>query len=605
MKRTLYCGQVRGSHIGQELTLCGWVHNRRDHGGVVFIDLRDREGLVQLVFHPDRADVFKQAQGLRAEFVLEVTGRALARPAGTENANLPTGQVEVWVEKLSILNESRTPPFEISEYSTASEDVRLRHRFLDLRRPPLQKNLVLRHKITQATRSYLAAQGFLELETPFLTKSTPEGARDFLVPSRLAPGQFYALPQSPQLFKQLFMVAGFDKYYQVARCFRDEDLRADRQPEFTQIDIEMSFIDEEDIIGLIEGLVKRVFKEALGQDLPAPFPRLSYDEAQRRFGSDKPDMRYGMEIQEVSSVFAKTGFKVFAEALGHGGVVRALCYQGGAALSRTEIDKLTEWVKGFGAKGLAWVKITEAGPESSITKFFTAEELAGLQKGASAKVGDIIFFGAGPAADVAAYLGPLRVELAKRAGLNQKKDDYKFLWVVDFPLFEYSAEEKRWVSVHHPFTRPDPAGEETLLGAQNGDLGLDKIASFRSRAYDLVLNGTELGGGSLRIHRTALQSKVFDVLQIPAEAARAKFGFLLDALDFGAPPHGGIALGLDRFTALLAGEDSIRDVIAYPKTQRGADPMSGAPSPIDPGQLKDVGLKLELPTAGKPAPKAS
>ncbi|HRY28740.1 MAG TPA: aspartate--tRNA ligase [Elusimicrobiota bacterium] len=598
MKRTVYCGAVRKEHVGQKITLCGWVHNRRDHGGVVFVDLRDREGLVQLVFHPDRPEVFKQGEGLRSEYVLEVQGEVRLRPAGTENPHLPTGAVEVWAETVSVFNDCKTPPFEISEYSNASEDVRLRYRYLDLRRPPLQKNLLLRHRITQISRDYLVKNGFLELETPFLGKSTPEGARDFLVPSRLSQGQFYALPQSPQLYKQLFMVAGFDRYYQIARCFRDEDLRADRQPEFTQIDIEMSFIEEEDIITLIEGLVKAVFKEALGKDIPAPFPRLSYDEAQSRFGSDKPDLRYAMEITDVSAVFQKTGFKVFSGVLAAGGVVRALCFKGGAAMSRMEIDKLTEWVKGFGAKGLAWVKVTDKGPESSITKFFTSDELAGLQKAVAAAPGDIVFFGADQAAVVSTYLGALRVELAKRAGLSKTQDVYKFCWVVDFPLFEYSEQDKKWNSVHHPFTRPSPEAEEKLQDG-SGDGVKRALGTFKSRAYDLVLNGTELGGGSLRIHRSRLQGKIFEILNISPEAARAKFGFLLEALEFGAPPHGGIALGLDRFVALLAGEDSIRDVMAYPKTQKGTDPMSGAPSAVDELQLKEVGLKLSAAVVGK------
>lgn len=589
MKRTVYCGQVRSAHVGQTLVLAGWVHNRRDHGGVLFIDLRDREGLVQLVFHPERKEVFSQGEGLRGEFVIEVSGEVKPRPVGTENPNLPTGAVEVWVESLTVLNQSRTPPFEISEHSNASEDVRLQYRYLDLRRPPLQKNLILRHRVTQTVRRVLSDNGFLELETPFLTKSTPEGARDFLVPSRLSPGNFYALPQSPQLFKQLFMVAGFDRYYQVARCFRDEDLRADRQPEFTQIDLEMSFIEEEDILGVVEELLKNVFKEALGKEIETPFPRLPYAEAMARFGSDKPDLRFGMEIQEVSSVFAKTGFQVFAKTLAAGGVVRALCYPGGAALSRTEIDKLTEWVKTFGAKGLAWLKMTESGAESSIAKFMSADELAELPKKVGAKPGDIVFFGAGPALDVAAYLGPLRLELAKRAGWTKTEGVFKFLWVVDFPLFEYSAEDKKWNAVHHPFTRPEPEDERALMDG----LGSRPLNTLRSRAYDIVLNGSEIGGGSLRVHQAALQSKIFEILGISPEAAKAKFGFLLDALDYGAPPHGGLALGLDRLVALLTGQESIRDVIAFPKTQRGADPMSGAPSSVDEAQLlKELSLKF-------------
>jgi aspartyl-tRNA synthetase len=594
MNRTTYCGLVRPEHLGRKITLCGWVHNRRDHGGVIFVDLRDREGLVQLVFAPENKDLFSRAEHLKAESVIQASGEVKNRRPGTENPKLATGAVEVWVESLEVLNVSKPPPFEISEFSTASEDVRLQYRYLDLRRPPLQKNLILRHRVTQVARDFLAKNGFLELETPFLTKSTPEGARDFLVPSRLSAGSFYALPQSPQLFKQLFMVAGFDKYYQIARCFRDEDLRADRQPEFTQIDLEMSFVEEEDVIALVEGLLKAVFKEA-GIEVATPFPRLCYAEAMGRYGSDKPDLRFGMEIQDVSAVFKNTGFKVFSGALASGGVVRALCLKGGAAMSRTEIDKLTEWVKTFGAKGLAWVKMTEKGPESTIAKFFTPDELSALAGAVGAAAGDIIFFGADKPEAVAAYLGPLRLELAKRAGLTKTEGVFKFCWVVKFPMFEYSVEEKKWNAMHHPFTRPDGEAEKRITDGETKDLG-----AMTARAYDVVLNGSEIGGGSIRIHRTDLQSKVFEILGISQESARAKFGFLLDALDFGAPPHGGLALGLDRLIAILAGEDSIRDVIAYPKTQKGADPMSGAPSTVDEAQiLKELCLKIVRPAEKK------
>jgi len=594
MKRTIYCGDLRKNHAGQSVTLCGWIHSRRDHGGVVFCDLRDRTGLVQIVFHPEKADLFKRANDLGGEYVVQVAGQVAARPEGTRNPNLGTGDVEIEVESLEILNTSKPPPFEISDYSEAGEDVRLRYRFLDLRRPPLQANMIKRNRITQEIRQSLVADGFLEMETPFLTKSTPEGARDFLVPSRLHSGNFYALPQSPQLFKQILMVAGYDKYFQVARCFRDEDLRADRQPEFTQIDLEMSFVEEVDVVQVVERFVSKAFTAALGIPFPGSVPRMCYDEAMGRFGSDAPDTRYGMELSDLSEIAKTSGFKVFAGAVASGGTVRAISVPGGATFSRKDTDDLTQWANTMGAKGLAWIKWTANGAESPIAKFFKPAELNAIREKAQGKEGDITFFVADVPVVAFKVLGLLRRRMAEQQKLIPE-GQWKFLWVVKFPSFEWDAETKRWNAVHHPFTAPRPEDWKLIdgaLAAGKWDPAISDLSQVRARAYDLVLNGTEIGGGSIRIHSAKNQAKIFDLLQIPKETVQLQFGFLLEALEYGAPPHGGFALGLDRFVALLTGEPSIRDVIAFPKTQKGQDLMSNAPSPVSPLQLRELGIKL-------------
>lgn len=587
MKRTHYCGGIRAADIDKKVTLCGWVHSRRDHGGVIFIDLRDREGIAQIVFQPEKKQIFSHAERLRSEFVLGISGVARRRPAGTENPNMPTGEVEVVVEELDIINKCPSLPFEISEYSETSEEMRLKYRFLDLRRPQVQKNFIMRHKMLQSVRRYLSTQGFLELETPFLTKSTPEGARDFLVPSRLSAGSFYALPQSPQLFKQILMVSGFDKYFQIVKCFRDEDLRADRQPEFTQIDLEMSFVEEKDVMNAVEGLLSDIFKDALGLNIKLPFIRMPFTEAMMRFGTDKPDMRFGMEISDLTEELKNCGFKVFAGAISSGGVARGICVPGGEKFSRSEIDDLTKFVAVYGAKGLAWMKVTEKGPESNIVKFFSAQELDAIQKKLSSKPGDLLLFLADSENVVAAGLGALRLKLGSQLNMIPK-DKYNFLWIVDFPLLEWDKDDKRYAAMHHPFTSPREADLPMLDSP-------DDIANARARAYDIVLNGTEIGGGSIRIHRKDVQEKMFKVLNITDEQAKKKFGFLLDALTYGAPPHGGIALGFDRLCALLLGEESIREVITFPKTQKAACLMSGAPGVVSEKQLRELYIKPLTP----------
>lgn len=584
MKREVYCGKVDESFIGKNIVVSGWVHSRRDHGGVIFIDLRDREGIVQIVFQPEKKEIFAQAEHLRSEYVLSVKGLVRNRPEGTVNPNMFTGKVEIVVEELEIINSCPVLPLEVDDYKETSEEIRLKYRYLDLRRPSFQKNFILRHKISQTIREYLNKEGFLEIETPFLTKSTPEGARDFLVPARLAHGSFYALPQSPQIFKQILMVAGFDKYYQIARCFRDEDLRADRQLEFTQVDMEMSFIDEQDIMTIVENMLAGIFKNVLNIDIQTPFLRMPYDEAMLRFGSDKPDTRFAMEIKDFTKELANCGFGVFKNVIAKGNVVRGLCITGGAKFSRSEIDGLTKFVGEFGAKGLAWMKITANGAESNIVKFFTEEEIKTIINKFEAKDGDLVVFLADEVDIVAQGLGALRLKMGKQLGMIDK-NKFNFLWVVDFPLFAWDKEEKRWVANHHPFTAVKEEDVDKLTQ--------EKAGEAKARAYDVILNGVELGGGSIRIHKSDMQAKVFNLLNITEESAKEKFGFLLDALTYGAPPHGGLAIGFDRLCALVLGEESIREVIAFPKTQKAICPLSNAPSPVAEKQLRELGIKLK------------
>ena len=586
--RSHYCGQVDESLIGEEIAVCGWVHRRRDHGGVIFIDLRDREGLLQVVFDPDRAEIFAEAERIRGEYVLAVKGVVRQRPDGTINPNMRTGQVEVLAHELTVLNRSETPPFHHDE--NANEELRLTYRYLDLRREEMLGNLRLRHKVTMAMREFLDKQEFIDVETPMLTRATPEGARDYVVPSRTHPGKFFALPQSPQIFKQLLMMSGLDRYYQIVRCFRDEDLRADRQPEFTQLDVEMSFVDEDDVIEKMEALLRHVFKKALDVDLPAPFPRMTYVEAMQRFGSDKPDLRIDLELIEVADLMGSVDFKVFAgPASDPEGRVAALCLPGGNALSRKEIDDYTAYVGRYGAKGLAYIKVNDVdagrdGLQSPILKFLPDDAVSGILERTGAKSGDLIFFGADKARVVNDALGALRVKLGEDRGLVA--EGWKPLWVVDFPMFERDLQTKRWNALHHPFTAPS-VNDAAALKADPG--------KALSRAYDIVLNGSEIGGGSIRIHDQAVQSAVFDILEISKAEADEKFGFLLRALEYGCPPHGGIAFGLDRIVMLMAGADSIRDVIAFPKTQTASCPLTNAPGEISAEQLKETGIRLRTP----------
>ena len=589
--RTHYCGDLSAANLDQIVTLAGWAHRRRDHGGVIFIDLRDREGLAQIVCDPDRAEAFTTADRVRNEFVLKVTGKVRRRPEGTTNTNLRSGEIEILAHEVEILNPSVTPPFQLDD-ENLSEQVRLQYRVLDLRRDQMQKNLRLRYKVTMAVRKALDTLGFIDIETPMLTRSTPEGARDYLVPSRVHPGEFFALPQSPQIFKQLLMVAGFDRYYQIVRCFRDEDLRADRQPEFTQIDIETSFLGEAEIQAMMEQMIRAVFKETLDITLPDPFPRMTWSEAMGRYGSDKPDLRVPLELTELTDLMKAVEFKVFRGAADMpGGRVAALRVPK-AELSRKEIDDYTQFVSIYGAKGLAYIKVNEKakGPEglqSPIVKFLTAETLAQILERTGAEDGDVIFFGADKAKIVNDALGALRVRVGHDKGYAEKS--WRPLWVVDFPMFEYDEAEKRWSAMHHPFTSPKDEHED-LLATDPG--------KAISKGYDMVLNGSEIGGGSVRIHRADVQAKVFKALGISDEEAQMKFGFLLDNLAFGAPPHGGIAFGLDRIVTMMTGADSIRDVIAFPKTQRAQCLLTHAPSPVDDKQLRELGLRLrEKPKA--------
>ena len=585
MMRSHYCGQVNEGLISETVHVCGWVHRRRDHGGVIFIDLRDREGLLQVVFDPDTAEIFAAAERLRNEFVIRVSGRVRQRPEGTTNANLPTGQIEVLAKELEVLNRAETPPFMLDDDSVGEES-RLKYRYVDLRRPAMQRNLRLRARIVSELRRYMDEQGFIDIETPILTRATPEGARDYLVPSRTHPGHFFALPQSPQLFKQLLMMSGYDRYYQIARCFRDEDLRADRQPEFTQLDVETSFLAQEEIMQLMEAGIRGVFSKALDVELPTPFPRMTYAEAMARFGSDKPDLRNPLELVDIADLVADCDFKVFSgPAKDPKGRVTVLKAPGGAELSRKQIDDYTKFVGKYGARGLAWIKVNDVsagaeGLQSPIVKFLSAEAVSGILQRTEAANGDILFFGADNASVVSDALGALRLEVGRDLGLTEA--GWKPLWVVDWPMFERDNKSGALIALHHPFTAPQNPDPQAL--ANDPDSAL-------SQGYDVVLNGIELGGGSVRIHDAALQATVFKLLGISDEEAREKFGFLLDALQYGAPPHGGIALGLDRMVMLMVGAASIREVIAFPKTQTASCPLTDAPGLVDHKQLRELSIK--------------
>ena len=582
-ERTHRCGDLTAEQIGQEVCVMGWVQRRRDHGGLIFIDLRDREGIVQLALDPDRdLPSHQKAEQVRNEYVLAARGKVSPRPEGTVNPKMKTGEVEIEISELRILNRSETPPFMLDEFTDVAENIRLKYRYLDLRRPALQKNMIMRHLVAKTVRNYFDQQGFIEIETPVLTKSTPEGARDYLVPSRVNTGNFYALPQSPQLFKQLLMVSGFDRYFQIVKCFRDEDLRADRQPEFTQLDCEMSFVNRNQVMDIMEGMIAEVFKAALGVELSLPMPRLTYTEALDRFGVDNPDLRFDMELIDITEQVADSQFKVFASVAADGGLVKAFNVKGGATFSRKDLDGFTDFVKIYAAKGLAWVKVKEGEWQSPIAKFFTTDELAVLNEKLDAEVGDLLLFMADTPGIANEALGRLRGHLGEKLGLADK-NEFKFTWVTDFPLLEWDSEQRRHMAVHHPFTAPLEE-DFPLLDSDPG--------KARAQAYDLVLNGSEIGGGSIRIHDQSVQSRMFELLGIGEEEAREKFGFLLDALKFGAPPHGGIAFGLDRLMMILTGSDSIRDVIAFPKTQKATCLLSEAPNHVDDKQLQELGVRL-------------
>ena len=585
-KRSHHCGELGKEQAGQQVVLCGWVAKRRDHGGLIFIDLRDRSGVVQVVADPDSAgSSFKTAEDIRNEYVIKVIGSVRLRDEATINENIATGTIEVLAREIEVLNSAKTPPFYIKDGIDTDENLRLKYRYLDLRRPEMQRNLILRHKVAKLMRDYLDDNHFLEIETPMLCKSTPEGARDYLVPSRVNPGKFYALPQSPQIFKQLLMVAGMERYFQIARCFRDEDLRADRQPEFTQLDMEMSFMDVDEILALMEGLIHHIFKGALGKDIEIPFHRLTWDEAMDRFGSDKPDLRFGMELVNMADVVKNADFTVFRSVIENGGQVKAINVKGYANIPRREADHLKDFVAIYGAKGLAYIQYLADGTvKSPIAKFFTQEQMDAILATAEAEPGDLLFFVADKPSVVAAALGALRIEMAKRLNLINP-DELAFTWVVDFPMFEYNEEEKRYVAMHHPFTAPR---DEDL------PLLLTDPGKVYAKAYDMVLNGTEIGGGSIRIHRRDVQKKVFAAIGLTDEEAQEKFGFMMNAFEYGAPPHGGLAFGLDRLIMIMAQRDSIRDVIAFPKTQSASDLMTQAPNDVDEKQLRELHIKTSL-----------